>query len=98
MDFITITKPGVNIATSAVSARVPLPVAQSGEIPRFIRIASTNPCHVVLGTATSVAVVADTLIQPADAVVLHVPQGMTHVCAIQDTSAGLVNIVPLENC
>ena len=97
-DFLTVVKTGVNITTGAASVRVALPTAQSGQIPRFVRIAAINPCHVVLGTATTNAVATDTLVQPADAVVLHVPQGITHICAIQTSAAGLVNIVALENC
>jgi predicted metal-binding protein len=97
-DFITVVKTGANITTSATSARVAIPTAQSGEIPRYIRIAAINPCHVCLGTVASNAVITDTLVQPADAITLAVPRGMTHVCAIQDAAAGLVNIVPLEDC
>lgn len=97
-DFMTIVATGANITTGAASARVAIPTASSGEIPRFIRISAINACHVSLGTVASNAVVTDCMVQPADAVIMAVPRGMTHVCAIQDSAAGRVNIAPLEDC
>lgn len=95
----TILKTGVNIATSAASANSPLPTAQSGEIPRYVRIAASVAAHVRLGTgAGTTAVVTDTMVQPGDAITVVVPRGVTYVAAIQDTAAGTVNIVPLEDC
>lgn len=96
-DFITVLSAGASIATSGTSSRVAIPTALSGEIPRYIRVAGTNAGYVRLGTSTVVATASDTLVQPADAVVLHVPQGITHIAAIQDSAAGKINIVPLEN-
>lgn len=95
---ITVVKTGANITTGAASARAAIPTAQSGEIPRYVRVSATVAAHVSLGLVTSNAVATDMLLQPGDAVVLSVPQGMTHVCAIQDAAAGVVNIVPMENC
>lgn len=98
MEALTITTTGANIATSAASTRVPIPTAQSGEIPRYVRIIATAAAHVKLGTSTVNAVAADLMVQPADSVNLVVPRGITHIAAIQDTAAGTVNIVPLEDC
>jgi hypothetical protein len=98
MDYLTIVKTGANIATGAASANVPIPTAQSGEIPRYVRVIATAAAHVKLGTAGVAAVAADLMVQPADSVTLVVPRGMTHIAAIQDTAAGTVNIVPLEDC
>lgn len=97
VDFITVVAPGVNISTSGVSSSVALPVAQSGEVPRYVRVAGTAAGYVRLGTSGVTAAAGDTLVQPADAVVLHVPRGVTHIAAIQDTGAGKINVVPLEN-
>lgn len=95
----TILKTGVNIATSAASANSALPTAQSGEIPRYIRIAASVAAHVRLGTGVgTTALVTDMMVQPGDAVTVVVPRGLTYVAAIQDTAAGTVNIVPLEDC
>jgi len=96
-DFITVVAPGASITTGAASARVALPVCQSQEVPRYIRVSAINACYVRMGTSTVVATSTDTLVQPADAVVMQVPQGTTHMAAIQDSAAGKVNIVPLEN-
>jgi hypothetical protein len=98
MDYLTITTTGANIATGATSSRIPIPPAQSGEIPRYVRVVATVACHVKIGTSTVAAVAGDLLVQPADSVTLAVPRGVTHVAAIQDTAAGTVNIVPLEDC
>lgn len=98
MNNVTVLKTGVNIATSGTSANAALPTALSGEIPRYVRIAASVAAHVKLGAAGVTAVAADMLIQPGDAVVAVVPRGVTTVAAIQDTAAGTVNIVPLEDC
>lgn len=96
-DFITCTAVGTTLTTGAASTSATIPSASSGEIPRYIRVAATQACYVKLGTAAATATANDILVQPADAVVLHVPQGVTKVAAIQDTAAGKCNIVPLEN-
>lgn len=95
---MTVLKTGVNIATSATSANAALPTAQSGEIPRYVRVTATAAAHVKLGIAGATAVAADTMVQPGDAVTLVVPRGITTIAAIQDTAAGTVNVVPLEDC
>jgi hypothetical protein len=94
----TILKTGVNIATSGTSANAALPTASSGEIPRYVRIAASAAAHVRLGVAGAVALTTDTMVQPGDAITVVVPRGVTTVAAIQDTAAGTVNIVPLEDC
>ena len=95
-DFITVTVSGANITTSGTSANAGIPNAADGNKPRYVRIAATAAAYVKLGIAGVTAVAGDILVQPADAVVLQVPNGVTHVAAIQDSAAGKVNIVPLE--
>lgn len=97
-DFLTVTATGANITTSGTSARIAIPTASSGEIPRYVRVTSTAAAHVKLGGAAVVAVAGDLMVQPADSVVLAIPRGLTNIAAIQDTAAGTVNIVPLEDC
>lgn len=98
MNNMTVLKTGVNIPTSGTSASSPLPTASSGETPRYVRISASVAAHVKLGTSAVTAVAADMMVQPGDAVVIVVPRGMTYVAAIQDTAAGTVNVVPLEDC
>jgi hypothetical protein len=43
------------------------------------------------------ATIADTQIQPGDALIMHVPGGYTDISAIQVAAAGTVQISPLEN-
>ena len=95
--FITVTTTGASLATSGTSANVAIPNASDGNKPRFVRVASRNECYVKLGVSGVTATSNDLLVQPADSVILAVPNGMTHVAAIQGTSAGVVNIVALEN-
>lgn len=97
MDFYTLIAPAADIATSGTSSRIAIPAASSGEIPRYIRVSSTVAARVRLGISTVTAVGSDVLVQPADAMILQVPQGVTHIAAIQDSAAGKVNIAPLEN-
>lgn len=95
-DFLTVTVSGANITTGAASTAVAIPNASSGEVPKFIRVAAINACYVKLGTAGVAATSSDILVQPADAAVLSVPRGITHIAAIQDAAAGKVSVVPLE--
>jgi len=95
-DFYTIIAPAADIGTSGTSARIAIPTASSGEIPRYIRVSATAAARVRLGGATVTAVGSDALVQPADAMILST-NGSTYIAAIQDSAAGKVNIAPLEN-
>lgn len=95
---ITVTTVGANITTGAASARVALPVSQSGEIPRLIRVVATANARIKIGTSAVAAVAADMLVQPNDSIIMTIPQGITHIAAIQDTATGTVSVTPLENC
>ena len=94
---VQITATGANITTGAASARIAIPVNAAGEIPRYIRVTALNACHVRIGIVTTNAVIGDAMIQPADALLMNVPNGCTHIAAIQDTVAGQVNVAPLDN-
>jgi len=97
-DFITATATGATITTSGTSSSVTIPSASSGEIPRYVRVSATAACYVKLGATSATATANDILVQPADSVILHIPQGVTKIAAIQDAAAGKCNVVPLENC
>ena len=97
-DFLTVTVTGVSITTGAASSGGALPVASSGEIPRYVRIAASAAACVRIGVGAQTAVATDLLVQPGDAVILAVPRGCTHVAAIQLAAAGVVIVTPLEDC
>lgn len=97
MEFITVTQTGANITTGAASARVALPLDSAGNVPRYVRVSATVAARVSLGLVASNALATDALLIPSDAMNMAVPAGLTHLCAIQDTAAGTVNVVPLEN-
>ena len=95
---ITVVKTGVQQASGAASAGAALPTCQSGEIPRYIRVAATAAACFKLGAGGApTATAGDVQIQPGDAAILHVPSGMTHFAVIQVAAAGLVQVSPLEN-
>lgn len=95
--FLTVTAVGVSAATGAASASSAIPNASDGNKPRFIRVAARNECYVKLGVSGVAATSNDILVQPADSVILAVPNGITHIAYIQGTAAGQVNVIPLEN-
>lgn len=97
-DFITVTKTGVQQASGAASAGSTIPLAQSGEVPRYIRVAATAPACIKIGPGAQTATTGDLQVQPGDAVTLAVPRGCTNFAVIQVSAAGLVQISPLEDC
>jgi len=98
IEFMTVTVTGSNITTGAASVNAALPVASSGEIPRFIRFAVTANARIRLGIAGVTAIATDMLVSSGDYVVLTIPRGYTHWAAIQDTAAGSACATPLEDC
>lgn len=95
--FLTVTAAGFSAATGAASASSAIPNASDGSRPRYVRVAARNECYVKLGTSGVTATTNDILVQPADSVILAVPNGITHIAYIQGTATGQVNVVPLEN-
>ena len=94
---ITVTTAGFSAVTGSASAATAIPPDSSGRLPNFIRVAARNECYIKLGTVGVAATNSDILVQPADSVLLSVPKGITHIAYIQGTSAGFVNVIPLEN-
>lgn len=95
--FISVSTTGFTAATGASSARSPIPVDGSGNRPTFVRISGINECYVKLGDSTVTATANDLLIQPADAVLIQVGKGITHIAYIQGAAAGKVNVQALDN-
>jgi hypothetical protein len=97
-DFITVTATGVQRASGASSAGGTLPLASSGEVPRYIRVAATAPACIKIGPGTQTATAGDLQVQPGDTAILAVPRGCTNYAVIQVSNAGIVQISPLEDC
>lgn len=95
--FVTVTSVGTTLTTGAASANAAIPVASDGNRPRYLRVAATAESYVKLGTSGVAATTNDLLVQPADAVLLAIPNGITHIAVIQGTASAKVNIMPLEN-
>lgn len=86
---------GVNLTTSAASVNSALPVNTAGVAARYVRISATANARVRVGPVGSTALATDTLVMPGESVIMNC-QGATTVAAIQDTAAGVVNVVPIE--
>jgi hypothetical protein len=94
---ITVVSAGTSQASGAASAGTTIPLCSSGEVPRYIRIASSNAAYVRIGAGAQTAVAGDLMVQAGDAAVISVPRGYTHFAVLQVTVAGVVQISPLEN-
>lgn len=95
-DAFTILADGITVTTGAVSTLVAIPNAANGSRPYYIRVAATVESYVKVGLSATVATNQSMLVQPADCVLLAVG-GATHLAHIQGTTAGRVNITPLED-
>ena len=95
--YITVTATGITLASGAVSNNGIIPNASSGEKPRFIRVAATQPACVRIGAGPQTAVTTDLQVQPGDAVILQVPTGVLNIACVMVSTAGVVQVSPLEN-
>lgn len=95
-DAITVIATGVSITTSGTSASATIPNASDGNLPRYIRVAASQPACVKLGSGSATATTGDMQVQPGDAVILST-NGYNKIAAIQVASAGVVQVSPLEN-
>jgi hypothetical protein len=93
----TVTKTGASVTTGAASAGSTIPTASSGEAPRYIRVAASAAAYFRIGVGAQTALATDLQVQPGDAVILHVPSGVTHFAALQVAASGVVQVSPLEN-
>jgi hypothetical protein len=94
MSAITITNPGVSLATSGASASAALPVV-SGSVPSYCRFSTTAACHIRVGVSGVVAATTDTLLHPAESIILRTGS-LTHVAAIQSSAAGALQVSPVD--
>lgn len=97
-NVITVFAAGSTVATgAAATAGATIPLNSAGAKPLYIRVTATNASYIKLGTSGSVAATSnDVLVQPSDSVILAVG-GASHFSVIQDSAAGKVNVLPLED-
>lgn len=93
---LQIISTGINITTGAASAGATIPLASNGAVPRYIRISATVSACVRIGTGAQTAVATDMLVQPAESVIIAT-LGCTHIAAIQQAAAGVVQVSPVED-
>lgn len=96
LDYFTVTRTGIQLATSIASNGAAIPLNSAGEVPRLIRIAASQPACIRIGSGVQTAVTTDLQVQPGDAVVITT-NGCTNIAAIQVSAAGVVQVSPLEN-
>lgn len=94
--YVVATTTGVTVTSGAASASVAIPVASDGNRPRYLRVAATVESYIKIGVAGVTATTNDILVQPADAVILAIPMGVTTIAYIQGTNSGKVNMIALE--
>ena len=87
---------GINITTGAASAGATLPVNSAGAVPRFIRITASVSACVRIGTGAQTAVATDAVVQPGASLIIAT-MGCTHIAAIQQAAAGVVQVSPVED-
>lgn len=64
-------------------------------VAKYVRIMATAFAHVKVGKGSATALATDTLVGPNCDLIFNV-SGADTIAAIQDTAAGVVNVVPLE--
>lgn len=94
---VSINSVGTTLTSAVASSNATIPVDAAGNVPRYVRIAATAAAFIKLGVGAPTATANDILVQPADAIILHIPSGVTHIAAIRDTADGKVNVSPLDN-
>lgn len=94
---ITVVATGKAQASGAASAGTTLPTDSAGNIPRYVRVAATQPACFSFGYGSlPTAVTTDLQVQPGDAVILTT-NGASHFAVIQVSTGGVVQVSPLEN-
>ena len=94
-DFLSVSVTGIALVTSGISAGGTIPLDSSGQVPRYIRISATTPACVRLGVGAQTAVTTDLQVQPGDSAIVAT-QGRTNIAAIMVTTAGVVQVSPME--
>jgi hypothetical protein len=96
VEAIQIQASGVTLTTSGTSARNAIPNNASGKAPNYVRIQVTNYAYVKFGDSAVTATTNDVLLSPNESTEFAI-SGNTHIAVIQQATAGVVNITPLEN-
>lgn len=93
---LQIFAPGTSLATSATSAGATIPLDSSGKVPRFVRVVTTQYAYVRIGTGAQTAIAGDMMVGPSDGVIVATG-GNTHFAALQVTTAGVIQVSPVED-
>jgi hypothetical protein len=94
-EAIQIQAAGVSITTSGTSASQAIPNDSSGRKARYVRVACTALAFIKFGASGVAATSSNILIMPGEAEIFIV-SGNTHIAAIQQAAAGVVNVTPIE--
>ena len=86
---------GANITTSGTSASATIPNAAGGEKPKYCYVVATEAAHIRWGKDAQTAVATDLLLAANSPLFINTA-GADTLAAIQNSSPGTVNIVPME--
>jgi len=87
---------GTSVTASGTSAETAIPNDSSGNTAKVVRITATGTAHVKPVLTGTAATANDILVQPGDAIFLHV-QGFTHIAYIQRSTSPVITITPVED-
>lgn len=95
---ISVAATGQTVTTTAstATAAAALPNTSASTRPRYVRFATNGTVFVRLGMAAVAAVNTDLLVHASDPVILAVGD-RTHWSVIDNGTAALVNVTPLED-
>lgn len=92
----TVNAVGAQRGTSASSQTVAIPVNSAGALPNYVLITCTTASHFRLGPASVSVGLDDTLINAGNGVIVATCRATT-MAFIADTTAGAIQISPLED-
>lgn len=95
---IQVFQTGVTVASTVTSSTTALPTLPNNAKYNYIRVTASAETYVRIGAASVVATVNDSMVQPADSLIMSV-NGATHIACIQGPGPtnARVNIVAIEN-
>ena len=87
---------GINITTGVASVGATIPLKLDGTVPLFVRITASVAACVRVGLGAQTAVATDAVVQPGEALIIATGR-CTHIAAIQQAAAGVVQVSPCED-
>lgn len=95
---LSVVKTGIAVVTGVASVSAAIPTTSGNTLPYYISLSATQATYVKVGKGAQIAVPGDLLIQPGlPMVILCCGPNIDQIAAIQVTTAGILQVSPLEN-